>query len=104
MFGKRDFILPVQKLNNYSNIGCAFIYDTRFKGFSTDVNDKFSMPILVIYDINKHGKYLNKKVIIKGKIMEVPLDTVSYTHLDVYKRQTYFNPYSGCSYWINRKK
>ncbi|MFR2526058.1 MAG: hypothetical protein ACLS9F_00010 [Clostridium paraputrificum] len=74
LFGKRDFILPVQKLNNYSNIGCAFIYDTRFKGFSTDVNDKFSMPILVIYDINKHGKYLNKKVIIKGKIMEVPLD------------------------------
>lgn len=73
LFEKRDFILPVQKLNNYSNIGCAFIYDTRFKGFTSDVSDKFSRPLLVIYDTKMHSKYLNKKVILKGRIIEVPL-------------------------------
>lgn len=60
LFQKRDMFLPVQKINQYQNIGCAFLYDSRFTGFLNsnnieNINNgdyKYSKPILVLYDLN----------------------------------------------------
>lgn len=80
LFQKRDMFFPVQKINQYSNIGCAFLYDSRFTGFINSNNIKdikdgdyiYSKPILILYDVIKHSRYINKKVSLKGLVQGVP--------------------------------
>lgn len=78
---------PIQKIPIYNNIGCAFLYDSRFKGFMHELNnnkeeqketpliiDNFSKPIMILYDISKHEKFINKEINIKGRIIKLPLE------------------------------
>lgn len=75
---------PVQKIPSYDDLGYAFLYDSRFRGFehvfdsenNITVNE-YSKPILVIYDRNKYNKQLNKEALIRGRIIELPLPYVS---------------------------
>lgn len=75
---------PVQKIPSYDDLGYAFLYDSRFRGFehvfdsenNITVNE-YSKPILVIYDRNKYNKQLNKEALIRGRIIELPLSYVS---------------------------
>lgn len=76
---------PIQKIPSSSGIGCAFIYDSRFKGFEHELNknedeqiekpiviDKFSKPIMVLYDTAKQEKYINREVVLKGRVINIP--------------------------------
>lgn len=80
---------PIQKIPPMNNIGCAFLYDTRFKGFHHEQNtvnsessikpvliDEYAKPILIIYDVNKYKKYINKDVKVRARVIELPLDLV----------------------------
>ncbi len=84
-FTRQRMYLPIQTLNHFDNIGCAFLYDYKFSGFimGKDLSkgvtselsieiDKYAKPILVLYDISKHSKFLNNKVNIKGKVVIIP--------------------------------
>lgn len=75
LFKRKEFIIPTKKLNPLNNVGCAFLYDGRFRGFyskENKENNMYAKPILVLYDINRHTKYVNNKVEIKGKLCVVP--------------------------------
>lgn len=85
LYENKSMYMPVQCINPFNNIGCAFIYDPRFSGFALNRNisldkcvelpvadDKYSRPMLVLYDTAKHSQYINKKVCLKGKLCEVP--------------------------------
>lgn len=85
----KAFQPPIQKIPPYNDIGCAFIYDYRFTGFNHQLNkereeqkdkpliiDKYSKPILVLYDTAKQERYLNKEVLIKGRIINLPKSLV----------------------------
>jgi hypothetical protein len=84
-FTFKTFQLPVQKIPNVGNIGCAFLYDSRFKTFEFKEGkkedekleykvDKYSKPIMVLYDIARQQSYINKQVVIKGEITKLPIE------------------------------
>ncbi|MBU3176498.1 hypothetical protein KPL47_08940 [Clostridium estertheticum] len=94
LFERERLWLPTQVIPHLSNIGCAFIYDSRFNGFTCNKDlsksnnnnllvedNKYAKPILVLYDLKKHSQYINKKVSIKGKIIEVPSDISSLLNI-----------------------
>lgn len=81
------FQYPVQKLPNNGNVGCAFLYDSRFRGFEFDeiTNDdqevcykvnEYAKPIMVLYDTLKQDQYVNKRVAIKGEIVKIPYEII----------------------------
>ena len=74
MFHKKEVIIPTKKINPFNNVGCAFLYDEKFNGFyyKENRNSIYAKPVLVLYDVNKHMQYLNRKVEIKGKLCLVP--------------------------------
>lgn len=95
---RRRFYIPVQVIpptrENGCDIGCAFIYDSRFTGFTSSKDllkaskknllieeNKYAKPILVIYDVKKHSQFINKKVHIKGKIVIVPSNILSLLNI-----------------------
>lgn len=111
-FERNRTYLPIQSINPLSNIGCAFIYDFRFSGFtrnkdillneSTELlieDNKYSRPMLVLYDTTKHFKYLNKKVWLKGKLREVPkeiIESLNITYDDNIREicSNFYRPYN----------
>jgi hypothetical protein len=75
---------PVQKIPNYNGVGCAFLYDTRFKGYILESNpdevarkekqlciNEYSKPILLLYDL-KYRKHLNKEVSLRARVIDLP--------------------------------
>ncbi|GIM29316.1 hypothetical protein CPJCM30710_19820 [Clostridium polyendosporum] len=81
---------PVQKIPPCNGIACAFIYDSRFKGFIHDSNrnqdelkekplivDKFSKPIIVLYDITKQEKFINREVDLRCRVIKIPKELIS---------------------------
>lgn len=83
----KTFQLPVQKLPNYENLGCAFLYSEDFETFEHNKNkneeeikhkpydiNKKSKPIFIIYDTKNFEKYINCKVFIKAKVIKLPYD------------------------------
>jgi hypothetical protein len=79
------FQLPVQKIPSYDNMGCAFLYDNMFKGFIHErskengsfIIDDNAKPIMVLYDTQKYKKNINKDVIVKAKVIELPNELIS---------------------------
>jgi hypothetical protein len=108
----KAFQPPIQKIPSSDGIGCAFIYDTRFKGFEHELNpdkddqkekpiiiDKFSKPIMVLYDIAKQGKYINREVVFKGRVINIPTELSSALNVifDNYIRDicsNFYRPYN----------
>lgn len=85
VMGYKVFQPPVQKIPHYQGIGCAFLYDTRFESFNYEQNpieaereikpiiiNDYSKPIMVLYDVKKFRKYINKEVKIKARVIELP--------------------------------
>lgn len=89
IMSSKAFEPPVQKIQSYEGIGCAFIYDSRFKDFMHELNtnvdeqnekpliiDDFSKPIMILYDIAKQEKFINREVNLKCRIIKVPKEIV----------------------------
>lgn len=83
----KAFEPPIQKIPSFNDVGCAFLYDSRFKGFMHELNqnvneqsekpliiDCFSKPIMVLYDKTKQERFINKEVNLKGRIIQLPLE------------------------------
>lgn len=82
LFQKKEFIVPTKKLNPYNNIGCAFLYDEKFDGFYSEKKKSLhAKPMLVLYDINRHTRYLNHKIEVKGKVCIVPTEIAQNLNL-----------------------
>lgn len=82
---RRRLYVQTQVIPTFSNTGCAFMFDSRFSGFIINKDltkpstqdllideNQYAMPIVVLYDIKKHSQYINKKVHVKGTVIEVP--------------------------------
>jgi len=95
VFERERLLMPTQVIPHLGEIGCAFIYDSRFSGFvsnkdlskssNTDLlieNNKYTKPILVLYDLKKHSQYINKKMSLKGKIIEMPQEIFSLLNIE----------------------
>jgi len=111
-FERNRTYLPAQYINPLNNIGCAFVYDSRFKGFARNKDlslnkhaelviedNKYAKPMLVLYDTTKHLKYLNKKVCLKGKICKVPqeiAESLNITYDDNIREicSNFYRPYN----------
>lgn len=79
LFERNQIIVPVQKIPVLGNVHIAFLYDERFRSFNTSNNpdtivqtgksvikDKYSDPIMVVYDKNRHPNILKNYVHIKN--------------------------------------
>ena len=102
LFQKKDFIMPTKKLNPYNNVGCAFLYDEKFNGFYSKENkgkNIYAKPMLVLYDVNQHTKYLNHKIELKGKLCIVPKEIskrLDLTYNDTLRSicQNFYRPFN----------
>lgn len=78
LFQRNQILLPVQSMPSQNNISIGFLYDERFTTFLYSnnpekikageepyVKGKYSDPILVLYDKNKHSNIINKYLYIK---------------------------------------
>ena len=90
VMSSKIFQPPIQKIPANNGIGCAFLYDSRFTGFIHKGNEsseeiikenpilvnEYSRPIIVLYNIAKQEKYINKEINIKGRIFTVPREVI----------------------------
>ena len=87
----RSFQPPIQAIPPYNDIGCAFLYDQRFTTFISKKNhdentfpdkdkpliiDPYSKPMLVLYDIKNHSKFINREVDLRGKLIQIPKEII----------------------------
>lgn len=76
---------PIQKIPRLDGVGVAFLYDTRFKGYNHEQNkdqetaskepliiDKYSRPIMLLYDPSESQKCLNKEVEVVASVIKMP--------------------------------
>lgn len=86
-FETKLFYPPVQKIPNFDSYGCAFLYPESFKGFTYEANtnkatskekpiiiNDSTKPMFIIYDHIKYEKFINKKVVLKAKVIKLPFD------------------------------
>lgn len=86
----KAFVPPIQKIPPFNGIGCAFLYDSRFKGFMHEFNldkeeqkekpfivNSFSKPMMILYDISKYEKFINREVHLKCHVIKIPKELVS---------------------------
>lgn len=85
----RIFQPPIQSIPAFEGVGCAFLYDERFRTFEHQQNpleserkekpiiiNQYSKPIIILYNKETQEKFINKKVDIKGKVISLDSEMI----------------------------